>query len=260
MQKISAGSRIAILTDIHGNSIALDAVLRDIESHGDIDGFWLLGDYAAIGFDPVGVLERLSMLENATFIRGNTDRYLYDGSQPWPRQENREADLRVARSFAWSTGAVGATGWLTWLEALPLDFRATLPDGTKILAVHASPGEDDGSGIHPKTPESQLEKMTQNAGCDLLLVGHTHSPFDRSLPGMRILNPGSVSNPFLPDLRASYVLLEVSEDGYELEFHRTGYDREKVIELSQKVNHPAWEYIASFMRGARQPWLDAGEE
>jgi predicted phosphodiesterase len=257
MQTIPPSTRIAILTDIHGNSLALDAVLRDIESSGGVDKFWLLGDYAAIGSDPTGVLERLASLEQAVFIRGNTDRYLYDRSQPWPRQENPDADVQVARSFAWTTGAIGTKGWLPWLEGLPLDFRAILPDGTKILAVHAAPGEDDGDGIHSRTQDRELEQIAQNAGCNLLLVGHTHSPFDRSISGLRIVNPGSVSNPFLPDLRAAYVLLQVSEDGCELAFHRVDYDREAVIAHAKAVNHPAWEYIASFMYGKEQPWLNS---
>ena len=67
--------KIAILSDIHGNSIALDAVLADIEHAGGVDGYWLLGDFAAIGPDPVGVLEQIRALPNALFLRGNTDRY-----------------------------------------------------------------------------------------------------------------------------------------------------------------------------------------
>ncbi len=51
--------RIALLSDIHGNSIALEAVLEDIQAQGDVDAYWVLGDLAAIGYDPVGVLERL---------------------------------------------------------------------------------------------------------------------------------------------------------------------------------------------------------
>ena len=66
--------RLAILSDIHGHAIALDAVLDDIEQNGGVDGYWFLGDYAAIGANPVKVLERITTLPNATFIRGNTDR------------------------------------------------------------------------------------------------------------------------------------------------------------------------------------------
>ena len=266
MHKIQDDLHVAILADIHGNSLALDAVLADIESIGGADEYWLLGDYAAIGYDPIGVLERIAQLENAAVIRGNTDRYLVESSQPWPTLTDAESNpklfslsLRIARSFAWSTGAVASAGWLQWLQALPLDFHELLPDGTKVIAVHASPGEDDGLGINPNTSENELRVLTLSIDCDLLLVGHTHSPFDRSYEGLRIVNPGSVSNPLPPDLRASYAFLEIKSDGYELQFHRVDYDHDAVIELAKNVNHPAWEYIATFMRGDQRPyWMDEG--
>ena len=66
--------RIALLSDIHGNSVALDAVLRDVQAQGNADEYWILGDLVAIGPDPIGVLERLSELEEAFYVRGNTDR------------------------------------------------------------------------------------------------------------------------------------------------------------------------------------------
>ncbi len=74
----------ALLSDIHGNSVELDAVLEDIKSQGDVDAYWILGDLVAIGPDPVGVLQRLSILPNARFIRGNTDRYVVTGDRPHP--------------------------------------------------------------------------------------------------------------------------------------------------------------------------------
>jgi len=78
---------IALLSDIHGNPIALDAVLEDIQQQGGADQYWILGDLAAIGHDPVGTLEKLARLPNATFVRGNTDRYLVTGERPGPTIE-----------------------------------------------------------------------------------------------------------------------------------------------------------------------------
>ena len=74
--------RLAILSDIHGNSIALDAVLADANALG-ADGFLVLGDLVAIGHDPVGVLQRLVELPNAHFVQGNTDRYTCAGDRPY---------------------------------------------------------------------------------------------------------------------------------------------------------------------------------
>ena len=87
--------RIALLSDIHGNPIALDAVLVDVQAQGGVSGYWILGDLAAIGYDPVGVLERLKALPNACFVRGNTDRYVVTGERPNPTFSAVESDLSL---------------------------------------------------------------------------------------------------------------------------------------------------------------------
>ena len=74
--------KIALFSDIHGNSVALDAVLADIQSQGGVEGYWVLGDLVAVGHDPVGVLERLTALPNVQYVRGNTDRYVVSGDRP----------------------------------------------------------------------------------------------------------------------------------------------------------------------------------
>ena len=136
--------RIAIISDIHGNPIALDAVLADI--NGAVDQYLFLGDYAAIGFDPAGVLERITALPNATFIRGNTDRYIVTGERPSPqakavfaKPELLPVIMSIDAEFIWAHGYLAATGWLDWLADLPLDHRLTLPNGAHLLAVHAAP-------------------------------------------------------------------------------------------------------------------------
>src|SRR5512139_264733 len=214
--------------------MALENVLEDAEAVG-VEQYWFLGDYAAIGYDPVGVLERITSLPNARFIHGNTDRYLVTGDLPWMELEEAIRDLaharthvQVARSFAWTMGAVGTTGWLWWFKELPLDFRFTLPDGTRILAVHAAPGTDDGMGININTSDEELCALVENSEADLVLVGHTHLPFDRMAGSIRVVNPGSVSNPFPPDLRASYAILEANARGYRIQHRRVDYDRDAV--------------------------------
>ena len=156
--------RIALLADIHGNAIALDAVLADIQREGGVDGYWVLGDLVAIGPDPAGVLERLSALQGLRVIRGNTDRYVAFGDRPGPSIAEVQADatlfkplIQVAGTFAWTQGMVTAAGWLPWLKALPLDFEIVLPDGTRFLGVHASPGTDDGTGISPASSDQEIE-------------------------------------------------------------------------------------------------------
>jgi predicted phosphodiesterase len=252
--------KIAILADIHGNTLALEAVLQDIQARGGVDEYWVLGDLAALGHDPLGVLQRLADLPNAHFIRGNTDRFLVSGEHPGPDLEtildNLEAlhmKIRLASSFSWTVGAVAPAGWLPWLRQLPLEMRRVLPDGTRLLAVHAAPGTDDGDGIRLRTPDDELRRMLAGIEADLVLVGHTHIPFDRLLDRVRVVNPGSISNQFPPDLRASYAILVCDSRGYSLEHYRAEYDRQAVIEAVQRLAHPSQAYITRFMRGENKP-------
>ena len=198
--------RLVILSDIHGNPLALDAVLADIQSQGKVDAYWVLGDFAALGYDPVTPLERVTALPQTSFTRGNTDRYVVTDDLPvTPKQGLEDPALlpqiiEAVRSFSWTRGYVSAAGWLEWLMNLPLEVRVTLPDGTRVLGVHASPGRDDGSGLQPTHSDAQLERRLAGCEADLVIVGHTHVPLDRQVGSIHVVNLGSVSNPVTPGL------------------------------------------------------------
>src|SRR6266545_2978836 len=242
--------RLAILSDIHGNAIALKAVLADIERLGGVDAVWVLGDLVAIGPDPIGVLECIAALPQVYCTRGNTDRYVVTGERPSPSpaevQNNlplRPVLLEVTGTFAWTLGAVTIGGWRDWLANLPLDIRIELPDGTSLLGVHAVPGCDDGPGIHPALSDSELATIVANEPANLICVGHTHWPLERRIGGKRIVNLGSISNPLPPDLRASYIILEADASGYTIAYRRVEYDREAVIAAVQVMQHPGAGFI-----------------
>jgi putative phosphoesterase len=258
--RIPDPSRIAVLADIHGNALALDAALAGIEAAGGVDAYWLLGDYVAIGVDPLGVMERISRLPNAAFVRGNTDRlaaFLAE-MDSWLDEAKDDPTLwpvliRINRSFAWTAGAMAAGGWLDWLSDLPVELRFNLPDGSRVLLVHASPGTDEGAGIHPGLSDEELGQLVAGAEADLVLIGHTHAPLDRQVDGVRVVNPGSIGNPVLPGAGACYALLEASSSGYRLTLHQAAYDKEAVMAAAETVKHPVASYIRQFLLGQRVP-------
>ncbi len=252
--------RLALISDIHGNSIALDAVLADVEAQGGVEGYWVLGDFSAMGYDPVGVLERVARLPNAVFTRGNHDRYTVTGERPGPSDANAQAQpkllpfvLAMATNLAWTQGQILASGWWAWFEQLPLETRLTLPDGTRVLGVHAAPGLDDGAGIIPLLSDDELRVLLAPAEADLVIVGHTHVPLDRTLDDVRVFNLGSVSNPLRERLEASYAILEADEGGYKLQLRYVDYDRDAVIEALKRVKHPTATLLARFLRGEMVP-------
>ena len=246
--------RLAILGDIHGNSIALDAVLSHIEADGGTDGYVLLGDHAAMGPDPVGVLERLTRLRGATFVRGNTDRYVVTGDRPtwFNADRSRTADeitlmaAEIDASLEWTRALVAEAGWIPWLNALEPIARLTLPDGTRVLAAHGSHHSDDDPRLRPDATDDALREIVSDAAARLIFVGHTHRAMDRRLaPALRLINPGSVSNPIPPepDIRAGYVLLHSDEHEHSLELRRVPYDYDGFARHLRQVHHPAAEFL-----------------
>ena len=256
--------RLAILSDIHGNPLALDAVLADIQSQGEVDAYWVLEDFAALGYDPVTPLEQVTALSHASFTRGNTDRYVMTEDLPVQPQKALEDPtllpqvIEAIRSFSWTRGYLSAAGWLDWLMNLPLEVRLTLPDGTRLLGVHASPGRDDGPGIQPQHSDDTLEQRLAGCEADLVMVGHTHVPLDRQVESIRVINLGSISNPVTPGLQATYVLLDADKHGYSIQLRRVDYDREAVIKAIEQSGHPTPSFLIGFMHGERITSSDPG--
>jgi predicted phosphodiesterase len=238
--------RIALLSDIHGNLVALDAVLADIKALGGVDQSWILGDLVAVGAQPIQVLERLAALPNARFTHGNTDRYITDGKRPHPHRRDVRADIskldgfkEVVSSISWTAGAVSTAGWMPFLDALPLEQRLTLPDGTRLLGVHASPGQIDGKGLRPDYSITEMKERVEGCDADLLCVGHTHWPMNVQIGDTRAINLGSVGNPLTADGRAWYALLDADDDGYHIRHRRVAYDHADVYATVKAMRHPA---------------------
>lgn len=256
--------RIAILADIHGNSFALDAVLADIARQGSVDAYWVLGDISANGCDPAGVAERIAGLPNAVVISGNGDRYTVTEDRPRPTLEEAAANpallpnlVEVAGSFGWVRGVLQGCGLFEWMRDLPSEVRLTLPDGTRVLLVHASPGSDSDPGLNPALTDAQIATLIAGAEADLICVGHFHMPMQRRVNGVHLLNPGSAGASFAPDLRASYAILTADSSGYSTAFHRVPFDIEAAIHAAMHSGSPGWRFAVRFLRGEiRAGWMD----
>jgi predicted phosphodiesterase len=247
--------KLGLISDVHGNRVALDAVVADGRGQG-VDSWWVLGDIVAVGPEPVATLEAVARLPNLRATAGNTERYVLGGDRPPPhradvlaRPELFDVFVAVESSFSWTRGALAAHGWLDWLADLPLEVRVEFPDGTRVLGVHASPGRDDGAGITPDRPTGELRDALAGAAADIVCAGHTHRPTDRLVDGVRAVNLGSVSNPITDDLRAGYVIVHADRQGHRVEHRRVGYDRDECLARIARSGHPQADYIASFQRG-----------
>ncbi|HVB25735.1 MAG TPA: metallophosphoesterase family protein [Ktedonobacteraceae bacterium] len=166
--------------------------------------------------------------------------------------------IEEVRSFSWTRGYLSAAGWLDWFTSLPLEVRLILPDGTRLLGVHASPGRDDGPGLQPRHRDDKLGRQLAGCEADVVIVGHTHVPLDRQVGKLHAINLGSISNPVTPGLQATYVLLDADEQGYRIQLRRVDYDREAVIKAIEHSRHPTPSFLIGFMRGERVASSDPG--
>lgn len=251
--------KLGIIADIHGNDVALRALLKDAVRF-DVDRWWALGDLVLFGPRPAEVLELLHGLPGINMLRGNTDRYVLTGEQPAPHatvaDAARSIDLveryaAMAAGIAWTRGVLDQAGLLDVLIGLPAQLRLLLPSGASVLGVHASPRADDGPGIEPDIADEQLWPLLAGSDADVVIGGHTHLAADRLVGGIRALNPGSAGMPSICGT-TSWLLLE--DDGEELRVtHRSvPFDVEAVVSDLRRRRHPNGEFVASILTGRRQ--------
>jgi len=198
---------LALLYDVHGNLPALEAVLADAAGRG-ADAYLLGGDYALFGPFPADTVTRLRGLPDATWLRGNGERWTADPSDA-PDAEPVPGAIAACRSELGKERVAE-------LAALP---EQEVRDGTRFC--HASPISDVRSFLPEPGEDEQelLEGVTERR----LVFGHTHLPFRRAAAGREIelVNPGSVGMPLDGDPRAAYALL--GAEG-AIEHRRVAYD------------------------------------
>ena len=241
--------KIAVIADIHGNVVALEAVLADLERRGGADHVIAPGDMFAYGPTPNEVFAILQKLSNAHFLLGNTDRYLLE--RTYPATGGDEWQDKLLLSFRWTDEHMEAQG-LRFLETLPLSL--TIREGDwRLLAVHGTPRSDE-EGITAATSDGDFDGMgISPAAVDLIVCGHTHVPLDRTINGVRVVNAGSVGLPFDGDPHACYAHISVTPGegaSPEVELRRVAYDVEKVVEQFYAVDHPAADISAYNLRTA----------
>jgi predicted phosphodiesterase len=216
---------LGVLYDIHGNLPALEPVLEEAQAAG-VDRWLLGGDYGTPSPWPLETLDRLRQLENATWIRGNGERWLRE--PPADRPE-------VMEVYDLFTGGLPGDA-VDWLYGLPP--QAEL-DG--VLYVHGSPLSD----VESFAPESQEgeEHMLAGVRDRLVVFGHSHQQFRRPGPnGTELLNPGSVGMPLDGDVRAAWA---VRDDDGEFQFRRTEYDVQRAADAYRQMGGGFGEMAAN---------------
>jgi predicted phosphodiesterase len=225
--------RVAVVSDIHGNLPALEAVLADVEATG-VDAVVCCGDVVGGAFS-AEVLDRLATLPEIHCVRGNADRMVLEGTDElevdWEKERQRLGDERLALVASW-----------------PLTVELELRGLGRTLFCHAVPSADE--PIFTRiTPDADVVELLGDVDAELLVCGHTHVQFDRSLPtGLRVVNAGSVGSPYEGRRGAFWALL-----GPEVELRRTEYDVEGAARAFREAGGPLNEQQASYLVDPRDP-------
>jgi hypothetical protein len=102
-----------------------------------------------------------------------------------------------------------------------------------------------------------LAALVGTASAELVCVGHTHRPLDRTVGNIRVVNTGSISNPMPSDPRASYAVVEATLTGYSIRYRRVAYDYDAVIAAVERSRHPSGDYTIGHFHGQHRPgWED----
>lgn len=234
--------KIAVLSDIHGNIGALDAVLADIERRG-VDVTVNLGDIVSGPLRPAETADRLMALDLPT-IKGNHERQLLTTAPDRMNPSDRYAAAMLNADHR------------AWLTSLP----AQLQLADDVLMLHGGADSDltylletvEPFGRRAATSDEIASRVTGISN-SLVLCGHTHVPRDVSLPdGRRIVNPGSVGLQAYADVHphphtnengsphARYAIVERSPSAWNVELLAVEYDWEEAATLADSHGRPEW--------------------
>ena len=235
--------RVALFSDVHANLPALDAVLGDISTTG-VDARYTLGDLVGYAPWPNEVLERLAA-EAIPGVMGN-----YDDGTAHDRDECGCAYSHPAEralgdaSFAW-TKAHTTDANKAYLRTLAREIRFEA-DGARYLLVHGSPRRINEYLFEDK-PDSTFARIAEGADADVIVCGHTHRPYDKTVGMARFVNTGSAGKPKDGDPRACWVLLDTATGHAEI--RRVAYDVERAARAVRTSDLPS--EFADQLREAR---------
>ena len=243
--------RIAVISDIHGNLVSLDTVLRVLDSE-EIDSIVCLGDIAATGPQPRQAVERFRS-RKIPVVMGNADAWLIN---PSPVTEGDANARQIVELNLWCRKQLTPTE-LEYISSFPPTREVTLGYDEKVFCCHGSP-QSNMDRILATTEIPDLQRMLSGVTAEIVACGHTHIQMLRRYLNQVIINPGSVGMPYdvipgLPGVNpedarmrnppwAEYAIVSSANQALEINVRRTPINREAVIQAAfdSAMPNPDW--------------------
>lgn len=246
--------RIALLSDVHGNATALEAVLADAESQAVTD-YWFLGDLLMPGTGRRNILDRLERLPISLQVRGNWEDSLWHALHQ-KLDLTRPSHLYLTKLCHFVLEEI-LPEEIDRMRELPLQVLTEVA-GLKIAVSHHLPDKNWGRELIHIGNQSDFDRLFEGNEAVIAIYGHIHQQFLRyGTGGQLIINPGSIGQPFFldatlrQDLRAQYAILEIDETGLkDVDMRRVAYDVEHELARARELQLPYYEiYEESLVNG-----------
>lgn len=216
--------KVAVLSDIHGNLTAFNAVLDDINKLG-IDKIIIAGDHIMDCPQNNEVLEKIKTL-TPYVIQGNREKYILD----YEKGLHNEWDThKQMAAVVWTYKNLNKNN-IKYIDQLPEQLTVSLPEADAIRVVHGSPFGISEPLFPDKYPE-RLEKALKSINESVLICGHTHEAWSMVRHGKLVVNPGSVGVPFNKNKCADYAVLTLDQTQWIVSHHEVKYDLEELDSL-----------------------------
>ena len=238
--------KIAVISDIHGNMEAIEAVMEDIKNEG-CEKLFVLGDYAMAGAEPDLAVDYFKNLKNkfdCKLIQGNTDLMIADYTEELYGKLKEKAPI-MAEALKSDAKTLNPIQKL-FLKTLPIQLEVE-EDGVKFLLVHGSPRKNN-EDILPDTPMSEVEKMVEKVDADVILCGHTHIPCGFQTSNKKtVVNVGSIGRPFTAEPKSCYLVVTTENGSCVFEHRFVEYNKEKASEKLAKREFQGAEKLAGML-------------
>ncbi len=235
--------RVAIISDIHANMQALEAVMTDIVSQ-QCEHVYCLGDLTLAGPQPKEVLDYIMAQDNWTIIQGNTDKMIanYDQDVAQFLQEK----YPVMANAIESDSNVLDDSYRAYLSQLP-PFLSLKIENCQILLVHGSPRANN-EDILPNQPLEVIEEMIEGTEEKLIFCGHTHIPCGyQTTTGQTVVNVGSVGRPMTQKPQVCYVVADFHAGTFELKHRFVPYDNITAAKLMSQRDFIGSDRLADLL-------------